>query len=231
MAARAAPSSAANPVGAGAVGVVPSTHSWTPTSTGCEPGPATSATPAPVATARHGRGIGTPAANTASSRRTGPSNASTLWTCRSRLNAFTANRPRLVENRPDRCIALGPLVMATSGPVGTPSPKASAIDDGEISMSTGSAQPWSIGGPCADQGLDAVEHPLQPEDELGVRVVWAVGLVEDARVDHRMQRREPLRVDQPRQQAAVAGHRRRLAAAGRLGGLDEVGLQHRPVPH
>jgi hypothetical protein len=134
MVAKTPPSSLANLVDAGAVGVLPSTHSWTRTSTGCGPRPATSATPAPVATARHGRGRGTPAAIAASSRRTGPSNAATPHARWSRLNVLTANRPRLVDSRHDRCTALGPLVMATSGPVGVPSPKASAIGDGESSI-------------------------------------------------------------------------------------------------
>jgi hypothetical protein len=80
---------------------------------------------------KQGRGIGTPAANAADSRRTGPSNASALDALRFRSNTFTANRPRLVESRHDRCTALGPLATATSGPVGAPSPKASATGHGE----------------------------------------------------------------------------------------------------
>jgi hypothetical protein len=50
------------------------------------------------------------------------------------LNALIANRPWLVDSRHDWCTALGPLVMATSGPVGVPSPKASAIGVGESSI-------------------------------------------------------------------------------------------------
>jgi hypothetical protein len=75
--------------------------------------------------------MGTPAANAANSRRTGPSNAAALEARRSWSNTFTTNRPRLVESRQDRCTALGPLAMATSGPVGASSPKASATGHGE----------------------------------------------------------------------------------------------------
>src|SRR4029453_15429000 len=109
MVAKTPPNSPANLVDAGAVGVLPSIHSWTRTSTGCGPRPATSATPAPVAIARHGRGRGIHAANPPTPRGTGPPNASTPRACGSRLNALTANRPRLVDSRHDRCAALGPL--------------------------------------------------------------------------------------------------------------------------
>src|SRR4030095_13384529 len=162
MGAKTPPNPPPNLVDAGAVGVLPSTHSWTRTSTGCGPRPATSATSAPVAIARRGRGRGIPAANAASSRRTGPSNASTPRACGSRLNALTANRPRLVDSRQDRCAALGPLVMATSGAVGVPSPKASAIGDGESSI-----YPWLVAGfGCGHAGGKA-------ERTHGARGLWS----------------------------------------------------------
>src|SRR5215217_2642180 len=86
----------------------------------------------------------------------------------------------------------------------------------------------TFGPPLVDQGLDPVQHPLQPEGEV---VVGLVRLVERARGEHRVQGREPLRVGQPGQQAAVGGHHLRLGrgGAGRLGGGD-VRLEHPLVP-
>src|SRR5262245_28336529 len=82
--------------------------------------------------------------------------------------------------------------------------------------------------PLVDQGLDPVQHPLQAEDEV---IVPVVRLVEHPGRDHRVQGREPLRVEQSGQQTPVGAHHLRLrrGRAGRLGGGD-VGLERRLPP-
>src|SRR5215204_2661300 len=84
------------------------------------------------------------------------------------------------------------------------------------------------GPPLLDQGLDPVQHPLQPEAEVEVVLVR---LVEHPGRDHRVQGREPLRVDQPGQQPPVGAHhlRVRRGVPGRLGGGD-VGQERRLAP-
>src|SRR5215212_2704768 len=84
------------------------------------------------------------------------------------------------------------------------------------------------GAPLLDQGLDPVQHPLQPEAEANFPVVR---LLEHPGREHRAQGREPLRVGEPGQQPPVGGHqlRARDGVPGRLGGGD-VGLERRLAP-
>ncbi len=73
-----------------------------------------------------------------------------------------------------------------------------------MGLTRGRTRSGQRSGPGPDERLDAVQDPLEPEGELGVRVV---GLVEHARVDHVGERGKLLRVDQLRQHPAVPGGR------------------------
>src|SRR5918996_664772 len=86
----------------------------------------------------------------------------------------------------------------------------------------------TCGPPLLDQLLDPVQHPLQAEGEVVVPVVLRV---EPPGRDHLVEGREPLRVGQPGQQAAVGGQHLRVGRgrAGRLGRGD-LGLQGRLAP-